>query len=166
MVSSFKLLQRSNGECELVGDDKVTTRTLLEKLFKTGSISRFITHNRNHMKRVAFHTYINQLCAEKGTVSERIILKSDIARTYGHQIFSGARKPSRDKVIQLAFGFEMNYEEAQELLKAARKTPLYPKIERDAAIIYALGKRLTAVETQVMLDELSLPILGKDDKYE
>jgi hypothetical protein len=36
----------------------------------------------------------------------------------------------------------MDYEAAQELLKAARKSPLYPKIERDAVLIYSLFSRL------------------------
>jgi hypothetical protein len=146
--------------------NNITTRTLLERLFKTGSISNFITRHKEQMKRLPFHIYMNQLCAERDTVPERIVTKSGIARTYGHQLFSGARKPSRDKVIQLAFGFGMNYDEAQELLKSARKTLLHPKIERDAAIIYALNKKLTVIETQAMLEELAMPVLGKEDKFE
>jgi hypothetical protein len=149
-----------------MGDENITTNSLLKRLFKTCNISRFIGRYKEQMERAPFHSYINQLCVAKDTVPERVIKKSGIARTYGHQIFSGARKPSRDKVIQLAFGFEMNYDEAQELLKAARKSPLYPKVERDAAIIYALTKRLGVVKTQGMLEELALPILEKADKYE
>jgi hypothetical protein len=91
------------------------------------------------------------------------IYKSGIAHTYGHQLFNGLRKPSRDKVIQIAFGFEMNYEEIQELLQAARKSLLYPKIERDAVIIFAIHKGLSVAETQKMLNELNLPVLGKED---
>lgn len=143
--------------------DKFPTELLLKRLFKTASISRFIRRYGEYMKPVAFNEYVSQLCAAKGTVPERVIRKSGIARTYGHQLFNGARKPSRDKVIQLAFGFEMDYDETQELLRIARKAALYPRIERDAALIYAINKELAVAETQDMLKELALPALGKDD---
>jgi transcriptional regulator with XRE-family HTH domain len=147
-------------------DESLTTDMLLNKLSKTESVSRFISRHKDHMSQIPFHIYINQLCDANGIVVERIIEKANISSSYGHQIFNGTRNPSRDKVIQIAFGFEMDYEHAQKLLKAARKNALYAKVERDAVIIYAMKKRLSVVEVQILLDELSMPILGKDDKYE
>jgi hypothetical protein len=149
-----------------VPDKDITTSTLLRRLFKTGSISRFIRHYSEQARSIPFNVYIGRICDEKGTVPERVILKSGIARTYGHQIFNGTRKPSRDKVLQLAFGFGMDYDEAQELLKAARKSPLYPKVERDAVMIYALKNGFGLCEVQATLAEVSLPMLGKEGKYE
>ncbi|MDR1687724.1 MAG: hypothetical protein LBS21_03825 [Clostridiales bacterium] len=146
--------------------EALATETLLKKQYKTENVSRFIARHKQQMTQVPFHTYLAELCASKNTVPERIIQKANIARTYGHQLFNGVRKPSRDKVIQLAFGFEMNHDDAQKLLKAARKNALYAKVERDAVIIYALTKKLSIAETQILLEELSMPILGKDDKYE
>lgn len=146
--------------------EEYPTELLLKRLFKTSSISGFINRYGEHMVSVPLSEYISQLCSAKGTVAERVIIKSGIARTYGHQLFSGTRKPSRDKAIQLAFGFEMTYDETQELLRVARKSLLYPKIERDAAIIFALNKRLTVAETQAMLRDMKLPTLGEDVKDE
>ncbi|MDR0819010.1 MAG: hypothetical protein LBN43_05520 [Oscillospiraceae bacterium] len=150
----------------MMTDDSISTSALLQRLFKTSSIARFIKHYGEQMSRVPFNAYINRLCADKDTVPERVILKSGIERTYGHQLFNGTRKPSRDKVIQLALGFEMDYNEVQDLLKIARKSTLYPKIERDAVVIFALKKGLSVVEVQLTLKELDLPLLGKEDKYE
>jgi hypothetical protein len=149
-----------------LADKKITTELLLKRLFKTASISRFLNRYGEYMERAPFHTYVNQLCAARGTVPERIIIKAGIARTYGHQLFSGTRKPSRDKVLQLALAFEMDYNEAQELIRTARKSPLYPRIERDAAIIYALHNKFSMDKTQAMLAELELPILGKGETPE
>jgi transcriptional regulator with XRE-family HTH domain len=146
--------------------DKCTTEILLKRLFKTASISRFLNRYGECMKRAPFDVYVSQLCKAKGIVPEQIIIKSGISRSYGYQIFSGKRKPSRDKALQLAIGFEMDYDEAQELLRTARKSPLYPRVERDAAIIYALHKGLTIAKVQTMLSELSLPFLGKGDMCE
>jgi hypothetical protein len=148
-----------------MSNQNVSTGTMLERLFKTSNITRFIKSYDDGMKQPPFHIHITKLCEEKGAVRERVILKSGIARTYGYQFFGGARKPSRDKTIQLAFGFEMHYEETQALLKAARKSPLNPKIERDAVVIFALTKKYSVVETQIILGELELPLLGKEDRY-
>jgi len=46
-----------------------------------------------------------QLCHGRGEIAEHIVKQDGSGRTYGHQLFSGRRKPSRDEVIQLAFGF-------------------------------------------------------------
>ena len=146
--------------------DSISTSTLLQRLFKNTDIASFIDHHSEYMNRVSFDVYINRLCKDRDTVPERIIKKSGIDRTYGHQIFNGSRKPSRDKVIQLALGFEMDFYEAQELLKIARKSTLYPKIGRDAVLIYALNKKKTVTEVQATLEELSMPLLGKEDRYE
>jgi hypothetical protein len=118
------------------------------------------------MEYIPFGARITDLCVSKNVKPGRVINKSGIERTYGHQLFNGRRKPSRDKVLQLAFGFEMNYGEAQELLKAARKSALYPRVKRDAVIIYALNRGLGVYDVQATLRDLNLPLLGKEDRYE
>ncbi|MCM1309232.1 MAG: XRE family transcriptional regulator, partial [Butyrivibrio sp.] len=104
---------------------------------------------------------LKRLCSEKHTVAERVINAADIDRTYGHQIFNGTRNPSRDKVIQLAFGFGLNVEETQGLLRAAGKSALYPRIKRDAAIIFAISKKMPLTETQIFLTSLDIAIIGE-----
>ena len=146
--------------------EKISTSALLRKLFKTNNLENFIKHYGEQFDNIPFHTYINQLCVENGTIPAHVIHKSSIERTFGHQLFNGIRKPSRDKVIQLAFGFGMDYEKTQELLKISHHRALYPKIKRDAAIIFALHRGLPVTDVQVTLSELSLPLLGKEERYE
>jgi transcriptional regulator with XRE-family HTH domain len=93
------------------------------------------------------------------------IKKSGVERTYGHQFFRGRRTPSRDKVIMLAFGFGLDYDETQEFLKAARKSPLHPKIMRDVVIIHALKNNNCIEDVLATLHELELPLLGKEERY-
>ena len=114
------------------------------------------------MDPVSFNTYITALCADKDILPAHVIEKSGIERTFGHQLFNGRRNPSRDKVIQLAVGFEMDYKETQKLLKVARKSALYPKIKRDAVVIYALENKLSIYDIQATLAELSLPVIGEE----
>ncbi|MCL2628452.1 MAG: helix-turn-helix domain-containing protein [Oscillospiraceae bacterium] len=146
-----------------MSDKKIPTNEFLNKLLKTSSINRFIKRYNEDMDLYpVFHDYISQLCVQKGVSRDRIIKKADISKTYGYQIFNGERNPSRDRVIQLAFSFEMNYDETQELLRVARKTALYPKITRDAVIIHALNHGYDVASVQEALYELSVTILGED----
>jgi transcriptional regulator with XRE-family HTH domain len=98
----------------------------------------------------------------KELVPEQVIRKAGIERSYGHQLFNGTRKPSRDKVIQLAFGLGLDLDETQKMLQLAQKSPLYPKIKRDAAIVYCLTHDKDIMETQTMLHSLDLTLLGGD----
>ena len=76
-----------------------------------------------------------ELCRTHGLRPVEVIRRAGLDRTYGHQLFNGTRKPSRDKLMQLAFGLGLTVEETQSLLKEARKSLLYSKILRDAAIM-------------------------------
>ena len=142
------------------------TSELLQELLNTGSVTRFIKRNQEHMQKPLLHEYLKNECKKRSLLPAQVIAKSRIERAYGYHIFSGIKKPSRDKVIQLAFGFEMNYEDAQELLKKAGKSPLYPKIMRDAVVIYALKHSLTLNEAQTALEELGIPLIDKEGRYE
>ncbi|MCL2634663.1 MAG: hypothetical protein FWD34_09155 [Oscillospiraceae bacterium] len=142
--------------------ERIPTDTLLQKLLKTTSLNRFFQrYSEDTNSVIEFCEYINKLCTERETLPERVIKKSDIERTYGHQLFNGRRSPSRDKVIQLAFGFEMNYDETQKLLTCARKSTLHPRIKRDAVIIFALENGLDIEAVQDTLFEFSISLLGE-----
>jgi hypothetical protein len=137
------------------------TSELLRELLKTANISQFIQRYGKGMETVPFHIYLKRLCTERDSLPAYIIKQSGIERTFGYQLFNGNRKPSRDKVIQLAFGFKMDYDEAQTMLKTARKSALYPKIKRDAVVIHALKRGLSLLDVQATLSELSLPLIGE-----
>ncbi len=119
--------------------------------------------NAEEMQLPAFSEKITSLCREQGLVPERIIKRANIERSFGHQLFKGTRNPSRDTVLQLAFGFAANVETAQELLRCAGMSLLYPRIKRDAAILYCLHHGMTIVETQSILHEMELPLIGNGE---
>ncbi len=139
---------------------EISTSTLLRRLFKAPDLEKFIKNDIDGIETPKLHVYILDLCKVQGWVPEQIIKKAAIDRTYGHQLFNGTRKPSRDKVIQLAFGFSLDVDAAQKLLKVAQKSPLYPKIKRDAAILYCLNCHKDVLETQSVLQALGQTLLG------
>ena len=50
------------------------------------------------------------------------------------------------------------------MLKVARKSVLYPRIKRDTVIIYCLHNRVSLLDTEIILENLGLPILGGRDQ--
>lgn len=137
------------------------TSALLRGLLSTPDLGEYMESNAAEMEILAFHLYLTERCKTTGQIPEQVIKCAGIERTYGHQLFNGTRKPSRDKVLQLAFGLHLNLDETQELLQAAQKNPLYPKIKRDAAIVYCLSHHKEILETQSVLQALGLTLLGE-----
>ncbi len=141
---------------------EITTSALLGKLVKSPDLEKFMECNAGEMEIPSFHTYITKICKTNGQVPGQVIKRAAIERTYGYQLFNGTRKPSRDKVIQLAFGLNLDLDGTQKLLQIAQKSPLYPKIKRDAAILYCIDNQKDVFETQSVLESLQLTLLGKE----
>ena len=141
-------------------EKKISTDALMQILMKDRSFHSFLNSNAGEFDELPFEEYISELQEKKGEPAERIIKRAHIEKSYGHQLFKGARKPSRDTCLQLAFGFEMDIEQAQRLLRAAGKNALYPRVLRDAAVIYSLHNSVSLADTQIVLEELGLPVLG------
>jgi hypothetical protein len=107
--------------------DNSSTITLLKKLFNSPNLEIFIESHESEMHILPFHTYLSCVCEEKGEIPEHVIKRSSIDRTYGHQLFNGTRKPSRDKVIQLAIGLELNFEPLSKNQTRCSHHSLHPK---------------------------------------
>ena len=84
--------------------------------------------------------YLNELVEAKGLKKAEIILHSGLERTYAYQIFSGKKTPARDKLLALAIGMKLTFDEVQNLLKVNGYAQLYPKNKRDNVIIFAFYK--------------------------
>lgn len=138
-----------------------STSTLLQKLFTAPDLENFLSSHSDDLQVLPFHQHITNLTNEKGFVPEQVIKNSGIERTYGHQLYNGTRNPSRDKILQLAFGLKLSLEETQKLLTIGSRNPLYPRIKRDAAIIFCLNHQKDLFETQTMLQSLELTLLGE-----
>lgn len=144
----------------------LTTEELLKTIFKLDDIKKALDFQEEEYIFPEFNEYITKLSDKKNENHEKIISRANLERSFGHKLFAGSRKPSRDTVIQLAFGFEADVELAQEMLKVAGKSPLYPRIKRDVVIIYCLYNHVSLEKTQMYLSELELPILGSTNKNE
>lgn len=143
-------------------ESRLTTEELMKVLMEERNLSGFLHSNDTEIGLPAFSEYLEKLRKAKGEPAEKIILRGNIEKSYGHQIFRGTRKPSRDTVLKLAFGFEMDVEDAQKMLRTAGMSMLYPRVLRDAVVIYSLHNHVSVVDTEIILQQLELPLLSRD----
>ncbi len=140
-------------------DTNVSTSELWAQLFKAPSIGSYLSMHGNS-SLPTFSDYLSQLADERGMKRESVVARAGLERTFGHRLFNGTRNPSRDTVLQLAFGFGLSTDETQQLLKVARQSPLHPKVKRDAIVAYCLHNKQTLMDAQQVLYEQGLPLLG------
>lgn len=141
--------------------ERIHTSTLMRKLHKTKMIDSFLQQQAGQFEQESFQECLKKHCAAKNMIAEHVIARAQIDRTYGHQLFNGTRNPSRDKVLQLAIALGLTVEETQHLLRCASKSALYPRIRRDAVIIYALKEHWNMADAQEALDQYQLTLLGE-----
>ena len=148
----------------MADEKQVSTDELLKLLFKERSLEQFLLRNESAYLNADFSDYLSNWCKSHQEIPEQLIRRANLEKSFGHQLFSGKRKPSRDTVIQLAFAMDADVPQAQEMLKVARKSVLYPRIKRDTVIIYCLHNRVSLLDTEIILENLGLPILGGKDQ--
>ena len=105
--------------------------------------------------------FLDLKCRALHRSHESVILSCGLDRVYGHQIFCGRRNPSREKLLQLAFGLHLTVMETQQLMLVGGKNVLYPRIPRDAAILFCIHRKMDFIEVQCLLSENGFPLLGE-----
>ena len=83
------------------------------------------------------------------------IAAADISKSYAYQVLRGERIPGRDILLRTALALRLSLKEVQRLLAVGGCGALYPKIRRDAAVIFALNQHMTLLETEDLLVSLS-----------
>ena len=115
------------------------TDELLKLIDKSADLDSFLKQHDEEFIKINISEYLNMLIEKKNLVKAEIISSSGIDRVYAYQILSGIRTPSRDKLIQLSLGVNLEFEEVQRVLKYSRNAPLYAHNRRDSIIIFAIN---------------------------
>lgn len=131
------------------------TTELLNELKNTKSISAFITQNDAELKVFTLLQYLQYLLTKKNYTKAEVIKRSGLNQVYAYHIFSGTKKPSRNKVLALALAFQLTLEETQYLLQYAHSNKLYVRNTWDSIVIHALQHHLSVLDTNELLTNLS-----------
>ena len=141
--------------------DKKLTDELLNELLDAPNIDGYI---REHdFAAPSLSDYLKQLLQEKGLERSRVVRMADLNETFGYQIFTGARHPSRNKVLQIAFAMALTLKETNRALTAAGVSVLNCKDRRDAIIIFCIdrGCSLQKVNEELYDAAKKLKVIGR-----
>ena len=103
---------------------------------------------------IEFPSYMKSIMDERGIKPSELIVQMNMEKSYFYQILKGRRAPGRDFLIHLSFLLKLNLDETQRLLKIANRPPLYPRIRKDAAVIYAITHKMTYEKYEALIASL------------
>jgi hypothetical protein len=128
-------------------------------LFESNSLSEYITIIGNDTTPPQLCQYLDHLRKTIGIGKEELFARSSISSSYGHEIIKGTKHPTRNKIIQLAFGMRLELTETQKLLWLSRHATLDSLFRWDAVIIDAIEQKYTVTKTNLILSDQGLPLL-------
>ena len=115
-----------------------STDDLNQELMAQPNLDQYLTENEGYWRHTDISVFLTRLYEESGLSKAELARRAGISEVYLHQVFSGRRRPSRDRLLCLCIGLESELEEAQLLLKRMGYAPIYPKLKRDAIISHGL----------------------------
>ena len=118
--------------------ERKSTGQLNQELMQASSLGEYVSENRDAFSEQAVSQLLSELYEKKSISKAALARRAGMSEVYLHQVFSGRRSPSRDRLLCLCLGPEATLEETQELLRQAGFAQLYPRHKRDAIISYGL----------------------------
>ena len=115
-----------------------STDDLSQELMSQPNLDQYITENEAHFADTDISAFLAGIYEKCGLSKAALARRSGMSEVYLHQVFSGRRKPSRDRLLCLCIGMEASLEETQELLKQVGYAPVYLRLKRDAIIGHGL----------------------------
>lgn len=125
---------------------KQSTSELTQDLMQAPSLGEYISENQDSFTKSSTSQCLTELYEKKSISKAALARRAGMSEVYLHQVFSGRRNPSRDRLLCLCVGMGATLEETQELLKQAGFAQLYPRHKRDAIISYGLVHGITLGE--------------------
>ncbi|MDR1687189.1 MAG: helix-turn-helix domain-containing protein [Clostridiales bacterium] len=132
---------------------KKKTDDIAAEIKNTGDIETYMRENSGEFSSVMFQRTLKQLCGKSGLSQETIAERSMLSHGFVNNLLNNAKKSRRDTVIKLAFGLGLNVDDTNRLLKLAGHGELYPRIERDAIILFCLNKGVSLIDTNILLQK-------------
>jgi hypothetical protein len=114
------------------------TEDLLDELLEAPSPDAFLEAHPPLSRTLS--DYLYELLEQKHLARSQVVRMANLNETFGYQIFKGERKPSRNKVLQIAFAMALSLEETNRALGLAGANALSVKNRRDAVIAFCLDR--------------------------
>lgn len=128
-----------------------TTGNLFHRLRSSTSGMAFLRESRISP---AFSQVLRKLLDQAGLSAPEWMAAANLSKSYGYQILRGERTPGRDVLLRTALVLRLSLQETQRLLAVGGCGALYPRVRRDAAVVFALNQQMTLLETEELLASL------------
>lgn len=115
-------------------------------------VSDYVGNQENYGFPVTLQQYLQELLQKHEMSIPDLIIKTVLSKSFVYQVFSGKRNPGRDILLRIAFAMHLSLDETQHLFLIAGKGALYPKVRRDAIIIFCLEKGMSLDEANEFLE--------------
>lgn len=142
---------------------KKDTEELLNELKETKAIGDFTSVNAEEFEVLTLTEILSQMLEKYNKAKIDVIKAARFDYTYGYQIFDGKKRPKREKLLQLAFGFPLSLDDTNRLLRAGGVSGLYIRCKRDVICMYCLHKGMTLEECNSYLYQLEEETLIEED---
>ena len=123
------------------------TDDLRLELMESSDLDRFLSRNEESFEAESCGAMLQSAFENLDISKAELARRSGMSTVYLYQVFSGRRRPSRDRMICLCLGMGCSLDATQELLKRNGFSVLYPRNRRDAIIIYSLCRGIGLQET-------------------
>lgn len=114
------------------------TDNLNTELMSPCPLDTYLQEHADEFLNMDIAELLDQLYQSKSITKAELARRASISEVYLHQVFSGRRKPSRDRLLCLCVGLGVDLDETQTLLKRAGYAQMYAKFKRDTIIMYGI----------------------------
>lgn len=138
------MLEESGGAMTDKMPKERLTEDLLARLLNSKSPEDYLSQGETIDRELP--DYLYALLDAKGMNRSQVARISSINTTFLYNIFEGKSKPKRDNALMLAFALGCDLRQTQRLLRLADVAELWPKVRRDAIIIWCIERGYTREE--------------------
>lgn len=139
------------------------TEELLNELKQTKELGEFLEENTAEFEVLPLTELLTELLKKYDKNRIDVIKAARLDFTYGYQIFDGKKKPRREKLLQLAFGFPLSVDDTNRMLRAGGVSGLYVRSKRDVVCMYCLQQKVSLEECNTLLYQMGEDTLIKED---
>ena len=125
---------------------KKSTKNLENELKRCDTLEDFLKENQDELSNAPLAEHIQNLIASKSMTRSDVVKACNLNEIYAYQIISGARRPSRDKLLCLCIAMQATLEETQDLLIHGGFAPLYVRSQHGSIIIFAIPHEETILQ--------------------
>ena len=126
------------------------TAKLMRRIKTSANLSTVLRAVEN-AQIAPLHQYIEQLILDSGIPAADLFDQIALERTMGFRMLKGQRNPSRNVLLRMAIVLKLSTENTQLLLQSGGKAQLYPRLRRDAIILFAIAHDYSLPATEEML---------------